>query len=249
MELIKKGDDIATIADAGLLSTFVPEIGIINAPYIFENYDEAKKIVKSQEWIALENKLLETAKIKILSYNWYQGVRNMLTTKPINGIDDLKGLKIRTIDTPVFKLTVEGMGAVPIGQPWADVYGNVQKNVIDGCEAQHPAVYNAKLYEVLKYNTKTAHIQLLTGLVTSETFFNKIPDEYKDIVLEEAFKAGEMASNKTIEDLKIYEDKMKEQGVTFKELDTAPFKKATEGVYGELKYEELREKFNKILGK
>jgi len=248
IDSIKEGKEIATIADAGVLSPFVPEIAILNAPYFFKTYDEGKKIVSSPEWKSIEDKLVSSVKMKVLSFNWYQGVRNVVTNKPINSITDLKGVKLRTIKSPVFESTLAALGAIPAGLPWADVYTKVKSKEIDGCEAQNSALYNAKLYEVLKYITKTSHIQLMTSLVTSDAWFQKVPEKYRDIVLTEAFNAGDVASKKTLEDSNGYEEKMKAAGVKINEIDTKPFEAATASVYDKLNFKQQQETFKKILG-
>jgi TRAP-type C4-dicarboxylate transport system substrate-binding protein len=141
------------------------------------------------------------------------------------------------------------MGATPTGMPWSEVYSALQTKVIDGAEAQHPAVYGARLYEVVKVVTKTEHIYLITGIVTSRTWFDKLPADQQQVLTEETFAAGKWASEKTIESLADYEKKMKEKGMMVVEIDKAPFKAATAGVYQTLGYTELRKDVDKALGK
>jgi TRAP-type C4-dicarboxylate transport system substrate-binding protein len=129
------------------------------------------------------------------------------------------------------------------------VYSALQTKVIDGAEAQHPAVYGAKLYEVVKIVTKTEHIFLITGLVASRTWFDKLPADQQKILREESFAAGKFASEKTIESLADYEKKLRERGMTVAEIDKAPFRSATAGVYQTLGYTELRNEVNRALGK
>jgi TRAP-type C4-dicarboxylate transport system substrate-binding protein len=145
--------------------------------------------------------------------------------------------------------TVRAMGATPTPLPWTEVYSALQTKVIDAAEAQHPATYGSRLYEVVKYITKTEHIYLITGLVTSRGWFDKLPADQQQIVKEEAFAAGKFASEKTIESLADYEKKMREKGVTVAEIDKTPFRKATVGVYDKLGYTELRKDVDRILGK
>ena len=75
--------------------------------------------------------------------------------------------------------------------PWAEVYSALQMQAIDAAEAQHPATYGSRLFEVVKHVTKTGHIQLITGLVGSKIWFDKLPPEQQTILKEEALKAGE----------------------------------------------------------
>ena len=141
------------------------------------------------------------------------------------------------------------MGATPTGMPWSEVYSALQTKVIDGAEAQHPAVYGARLYEVVKVITKTEHIYLITGIVTSRTWFDKLPADQQAVLLEESVAAGKWASEKTIESLADYEKKLREKGVSVVEIDKTPFRNATAGVYATLGYTDLRRDVDKVLGK
>ncbi len=239
-EQARMGANVAVITDAGRLADFVPEIGILGAPYIATNYEDARKIVLSDVFkdIAVD---LEVFDYKVLSFNWYQGARHFLTNKPVNKPADLKGLKIRTPGSAVWSDSVAAMGATPTPLSWSEVYPGIQQGVIDGAEAQNTATYGATLYEVVDYINKTGHFQLMTGLVVGNHWFSNLPEEYQEILMEEAVNAGDYASELTNELSVQYEKEMEENGVTINEVDQAPFVEAVQKVYPSLGYEELRE--------
>ncbi len=250
LEQAKVGANVAVISDSGRLAEMVPEIGILAAPYIADNYEEASKITETDLFKQWSEELANDHNLQILSFNWYQGERHLLTNKPIEKPEDLQGLQLRTPGTPVMLETISAMGASPTGMAWAEVYPGIQQGVIDGAEAQHPATYGANLHEVIKYITKTGHFQLLTGLISGADWMKNLPEEYQTIVYEEAQKAGEQASLQTVELLDDFEQKMIDAGVNVSEVDLEPFKEVTNGVYAEFEgYEELRDEINKILGK
>lgn len=247
-EQAKVGANVAVITDPARLARAVPEIGILGAPYITDNYDESRKLATSKLFQGWADKL-QSHGFRVLSFNWYQGDRHFLTNVPVKVPADLKGLRIRTPGSPIWQGTISAMGATPTALAWSEVYPGLQQKVIDGAEAQHPAVFGAHLHEVIKYITKTGHFQLMTGLVCGEKWFSTLPKEYQTILLEESVKAGDFASKKTLDGLKDYETKMKAAGVTITEVDIAPFKKATEVVYEKNKLVELRKQVNEVLGK
>ncbi|MDT8902904.1 C4-dicarboxylate TRAP transporter substrate-binding protein [Anaeroselena agilis] len=247
-EQAKVGANVAVITDPARLARAVPEIGILGAPYITDNYDESRKLATSKLFQGWADKL-QSHGFHVLSFNWYQGDRHFLTNVPVKEPADLKGLRIRTPGSPIWQGTISAMGATPTALSWSEVYPGLQQKVIDGAEAQHPAVFGAHLHEVIKYITKTGHFQLMTGLVCGEKWFSTLPKEYQAILLEEAVKAGDFASKKTLDGLKDYEAKMKAAGVTINQVDIAPFKKATEVVYEKNKLVDLRKQVNEVLGK
>jgi tripartite ATP-independent transporter DctP family solute receptor len=250
VEQAKAGANVGALADAGRLSQYVSEIGILDAPYLFDTYEEGLKIVTSDLWKSWEEELAEKAELRVLSFNWYQGARHFLTNKPVSTPEDLKGLRIRTTGSPVWQATVEAMGAKPTALAWAEIYSGLQQKVIDGAEAQHPGTYGMKLYENISHITKTNHFQLVTVLLIGEQWFKSLPAEYQDILLEESYEAGLWSSNKVIESLDSLEEKMRTEGVTITEIDLTPFKQATDKVYDQFPgFRELQAEFNNILGR
>lgn len=250
IEQAKEGANIAVVSDTGRLATMVPDMGILTAPYIVDNYEEAKKVTQSDLFKGWEKELQDKDNLDILSFDWYQGDRHFLTKKPINTPDDLQGLKIRTIDSPVATDTVKSLGASPSGEAWSEVYPAIQQGVIDGAEAQYPAIWSSKLYEVITDISKTSHFQLLTGIIVSKQWMDSLPENYQKILYDEAFKAGDEASKETEKTLSEYEEKLKDQGVKIHEVDKNLFKEKTEKVYKDIEgYEDLREQINRILGK
>ena len=249
-EQVKSGSNIAVITDAARLAEMVPAIGILGAPYVVDNFEEGRKLTTSSLFKGWTNELAAKHGLRVLSFNWYQGARHLLTNKPVKVPADLKGQRLRTPGATVWQATIKAMGASPTALAWAEVYPGIQQKVIDGAEAQYPAVYGARLYEVIKYITKTGHFQLITPLVCSESWFQKLPKNYQNILLEEALNAGDYASKITIDSLDDLEAKMKKVGVIVTEVDITPFKKACDAVYNEIEgYKVLKQQIDKMLGK
>jgi tripartite ATP-independent transporter DctP family solute receptor len=247
-EQVKAGANIAVITDAARLAESVSEIGILGAPYIVDNFEQGRKLVTSSLFTGWTDELAAKHGYRVLSFNWYQGARHFLTNKPIKVPADLTGLRIRTPGATVWQATIKAMGASPTALAWAEVYPAIQQKVIDGAEAQHPAVVGARLYEVVKYVTKTGHFQLITPLVCSESWFQRLPKEYRNILLEEALKAGDYASKLTMDGLAENEALMKANGVSISEIDITPFKKACDAVYDQIAgYRAIKSQVDKIL--
>jgi TRAP-type C4-dicarboxylate transport system substrate-binding protein len=139
------------------------------------------------------------------------------------------------------------MGATPTPLPWTEVYSALQLKAIDAAEAQLPAIWGSRLYEVAKVITKTGHINLITGLIGSRAWFDALPQELRTIVREEAIKGGDVGSQATIASLDDFEAKMKAQGVAINAVDVAPFREATRVVYDKLGYADLRTEVEKVI--
>ena len=247
LEQARAGAPVAVVVDGGRLAVFQKEFGVLGAPYLASGYEGIRKVVTSplfEEWV---KKLHDTSGHQVLSFNWWQGERHLWTTKPVTGPADLSGLRMRTPGAPVWVGTVAAMGATPTPMAFSEVYSALEQKVIDAVEAQLPAGYGAKLFEVTKYVTKTGHINLITGIVTSAPWFDSLSPELQTILREEALKAGDLASHGTEDTLAQIEKDLVAAGMTISDIDTAAFKSATAGVYDKLGYGELRDQLQTIL--
>ncbi len=248
LEQARAGAPVAVVVDGGRLAVFQNEFGILGAPYLASGYEGIRKVVTSplfDDWAA---KLKDSAGLDVLSFNWWQGERELWTQKPVLTPADLAGVRMRTPGAPVWIETVKAMGATPTPMAYADVYSALQTNVIDAVEAQLPAGYNSKLQEVTKYVTMTGHINLITGLVTSAAWVDGLPADLQTILKEESLKAGDVASHGTEDALAQIELDLKNEGVTVSEIDVTPFREATASVYDTLGYTDLRKQVDEILG-
>jgi tripartite ATP-independent transporter DctP family solute receptor len=249
LEQARAGAGVAVVVDGGRLGAYVKELGILGAPYVAKDFAELRKLVTSplfEEWVG---KLRNASGHQILAFNWFQGQRHLLTNKPVTKPADLNGLRMRTPGAPVWLETVRALGATPTPMPWTETYSALQLKAIDAVEAQHPASFGSKLYEQVKIITKTGHINLITGVVTSRIWFDKLPADLQKLLRDEALKAGDIASKGTIDSLADYEKKFKEKGVTIAEIDVTPFREATKAVYDKLGYTDLRKQVDAVLSK
>lgn len=252
IEQALEGVNVAVLTDCGRMANYVPEMGIINTAYIADSYEEMVKIIESETFNGWVEELSSKHGIEVLNFTWYDGPRHFLTNKPIYSPDDLKGLLIRTPGADVWSKSVEALGATPAAIGWTDVYNAVQTKAIDGAEGQTSASYPARLYEVLKYMSKTGHIHLINGIIVGQKWLNTLPEEYKTILKEECAKAAANASKAVMEKAEEYEAEMAKNGMTIieaDEIDIEAFKKAAEKAYEELGYVELREKIYQEIGK
>lgn len=244
-----QGVNVAVLTDGGRMGNYVKEMGIIGAPYFADNYDDVLKVTQSDIFKEWEKQLAEENDIRVLSFNWYDGARHFLTNKPAKTPADLKGLRIRTPGAPVWSESVKAMGATPVSMPWTEVYQAMQQKAIDGAEGQHTASYTSRLYEVIKYIDKTAHFQLVNGIIVGEKWFKTLPAEYQQILLDET-KAVAAENARLIEELSDeYESKMVEAGMEVVEVDIEAFKAAADEAYDVLGFRELREKIYAQIGK
>lgn len=247
LEQARAGAGVAVVVDGGRLAVYTKEFGVLGAPYLASGYDGVRKVVTSPMFETWVEKLRKAAGLQVLSFNWWQGERHLVTNVPVKVPADLAGIRMRTPGAPVWMETIRAMGATPTPMGWAEVYTAMQQKVIDALEAQSPAVYNSKLFEVANYLTKTGHINLITGVVTSAAWFDGLPADLQKIVREEALTAGDQASRATEASLRDYEKQMADKGMVVTDIDVTPFREATKSVYDTLGYGELHAELDRFL--
>jgi tripartite ATP-independent transporter DctP family solute receptor len=248
LEQAKGGANVGIVIDTGMLADYVPDMAIFTAPYIFNNFDEARKFIDTDLFKAWDEELT-TFGLRDLGCNWYQGARNFYTAKEVKTPADLAGLRVRTMGSEVAQESMKAFGAVPTAMAWSEVYSGLQSNALDCTEAQTSAAYGVSLFEVTKYGTFTEHFQLLTALVISEEWYQTLPDEYKEILTQCAIDAGDAAAQATIEKESEYIADMESKGMTFSTVDKAPFIEASEAVYEKMGWTELKKEIDASLGK
>lgn len=247
LEQAMAGAGIAVLVDGGRLSVYAHEMGILGAPYLVNNLAELQHLVGSHLFQQWNGNLQQNAGLRVLAFNWWQGARHLLTQQAVAQPQDLAGLRLRTISAPVWISTIEAMGATPTPLSWSEVYSALQQRVIDAGEAQLAAVWGARLYEVISHVTKTGHIQLISGLVTSDDWFNRLTVAEQDVILHAASAAGKYATSLVLTAENDIEAKLTAAGVSISNPPVEPFMQATESVYQALGYSELRQQVRTLL--
>lgn len=242
------GAGVGVITDPGRLSNYVYDIGVLQAPYIAESYDEALKLFETETYKKMESEV-ENSGFQILSFNYYQGERELFTKNPVKGPEDLKGQRIRSSGSQVVTSTLEAMGANTSVLAWSEAYQALQQQVIEGVEVHLSAAVGSSMQEVTKYLAFTGHQQLLTGLVISQSWYSKLPEEYKTILKEASYEAGKTASENVIAKNDEYLKTLTDGGIEVVECDKEAFKTACDKVYDELKYTEVKAAIDAELGR
>jgi tripartite ATP-independent transporter DctP family solute receptor len=251
IEQLRQGANVGQNTDSARLGNYVPEIAIMNGPYFVDNYQDVFKLGALPSIKSWKLRLENNYGIKILSFNWVQGFRHMITNKPIRRPEDLNGLRIRTPGAPIWQESIRSIGATPVAMAFGEIYAAMQQKVIDGLDNVYNATYAGRLYEVAKYVSETKHILLINFEIVGAKFFNSLPADYQKILVEENEKAA-IETSRLVMDKYSAESKQKliDKGMTIvTDLDMNAFKKAGEKAYEVLKITDARKQVYKELGK
>lgn len=234
LEQARMGANIGHNTDFARLGNYVAELSCFNGPYMLESIDEVKAVKELpifQEW---EKRLADEFGIKILSFAYVQGYRNVICNQPVHNPEELGGMKLRTAGAPIWQESIRAIGATPVSLARSEIYSAAQTKAIDGLEDVYTAYANAQLDEVLKVVSETHHIYLINVSVCSAAWFDSLPEEYQKILVEEADNAGYAVSQSIQDNADAVRAQLIESGVTvipFEEIDIEAFKAAGEKAY------------------
>lgn len=231
MDQLLAGDTVVCIGNGPFYADRgAADLGIMNAPYLFEDWEQLDKLVES-DWYADQMTQLEGAGIKILASNWRYGVRHTLTTKPVTSVDDIKGMKIRTQSTTIHVKGFECLGATPTPMALSDVYTSLQQGTIDGLENPLSVLYSGAYQEVAKNLMLDGHIRDLSSICISNDFFSSLTEEQQGWLIQSCEEAGEYQNELAeVADEEALQ-KLQDAGVTVNEVDVDSFKAAAESFY------------------
>ncbi|MEO8312181.1 MAG: C4-dicarboxylate TRAP transporter substrate-binding protein [Caldimonas sp.] len=230
-EMIRQGANVMNITDPGYLSDFVPDVGVLNGPYLIKTPQDYEKLLASNWFKGIETKL-EAAGFKLIMANGFFGQRELIADKPVRKPEDMAGMTVRVPPNTMWIETFKAMGARPTTVQWSEVYNALQQNVVQGAEAPLGSLWGSKLQETRKYISMTGHFTAFVMWPINTAFFNKLPKDVQQVLLEEGRKAGAEMTRLTLASQDDYMAKFKAAGVTFvTDVDVPAFQKATASVY------------------
>nr|WP_321457938.1 TRAP transporter substrate-binding protein [uncultured Cohaesibacter sp.] len=181
---------------AGVLGNFERSIQLLELPYLFRSQDEFNTVIHGEIGDEIAQNVLDQANIRILNW-WDRGPREVTSNKPINGLDDLQGLKIRVPEIPAMVKTWREIGANPTPMAWSEVYTGLEQNVIEAQENPIPFIYGGRINEVQKYIAFTDHKYEYVTIAMSNVRWQQLTPEQQKIVTDAAAAATE-AENKAV---------------------------------------------------
>ena len=184
------GEPYVTLCDGSFYADYgVPDFSITYAPYLFDSWDQCWTLIES-DWYKEQCDKLEEKGLKLICSNWIYGMRHTLTSKKVECLADLKGLKIRVPNNRIQAESFNVLGATATGMDLGDVYQALQTGTIDGAENTLSTLYGRKLHEVARYLFMDGHVMNFTTWVCSADWFNSLTQEQQDLLTETGKEAG-----------------------------------------------------------
>lgn len=232
VEALTLGTLESTALSTGVITNFVPEIGVLDIPFIFRDKDHARNVMNGEVGDELADKL-EEHNLKILA--WAEnGLRHVTNNEgPITTPEDLEGLKIRTMEVPIHLEAFTEFGANPTPMAWGEVFVSLQQGVIDAQENPIAIMYSSKLNEVQDYASLTGHVYSPIAFMMRADLFDSLSEEQQQIVLDAAESAQQANYTFMDEEEPKQMQELEELGMEFNEVDKEAFVEAVQPVVEE----------------
>jgi tripartite ATP-independent transporter DctP family solute receptor len=239
VEGLQLGTVDMTIVSTGPLGGFVPEVGVVDLPFLFTSSEHAYKVLDGPIGQGILKKF-EARNMIGLSF-MENGWRNISTSKKkVMKPEDLKGMKIRTMENKVHIAAFQAMGAAPLPMVWGEVYTSLQQGVIDGQENPPVILATNALWEVQKYYALTKHFYTPQVFLLSKKTYKGLPANLRKVIKNAAMEVTvfqrDLSQKQTQNDINL----LKQKGMDVYEVDRKVFQESTKSVY---------KKFENVFGK
>ncbi|BDU52333.1 TRAP transporter substrate-binding protein [Limnohabitans sp. INBF002] len=222
--------DLANVS-TGPLGNFVPEVKVVDIPFLFRDYDHARKVMDGPIGQDLLKKMTSKG---VVGLAWTEnGFRHMTNSKrAIYTPDDAKGLKMRTMENKVHMDGYKTFGILPTPMAWPEVFGALQQGTVDGQENPIPVILSGKLWQVQKHFSLTNHVYSPAALIISPAIWQKLSDTDKAVFVDAAKKASVIQRKKVNDDESNGITQMEKEGMqVVKKVDGDAFRKAVTPAY------------------
>ncbi|WP_353312828.1 TRAP transporter substrate-binding protein [Candidatus Albibeggiatoa sp. nov. NOAA] len=177
MEALLLGDVQMAAPSLAKFGKYTKKLQVFDLPFLFNDLKAIEKFQLDETGRDLLGSMSDTG-YRGLAY-WHNGLKQMSANKPLRNPEDAKGLKFRIQQSDVLQVQFEQVEASPQKLAFAEVYNALQTGVVDGAENPWANIYSKKFHEVQKYFSETNHGYLGYMLVTSDSFWNSLPEDIR----------------------------------------------------------------------
>ncbi|TSB47822.1 TRAP transporter substrate-binding protein [Alkalicoccobacillus porphyridii] len=246
LQSIATGGVDMTVVSPGFMTQVLREVDLFSMPYLFSSYDHWLRVVDGDVGNEMSAMVEEDTNLQVLGY-WSAGVRQYYGLQPVNEVDDLRNVSIRTQDSPGIQDSWSALGAIPTSVAWDEMYQALQNRVVDASENDFTNIYQSSHHEVTPYLSLTDHDFTTRFFLTSDVVMERFNEEEQLAIQRAAEVATEAAREADLELAETSIERLEEEGAIVNEVDIEPFIEQTEPVRERMADElEAREIFEAI---
>lgn len=171
-------------------SALHPAMAMLETPMLYDSYDHARRAMEGETFKLINEGFTEKSGLRTLNA-FPLGFRHFYTKKPLNSVNDVKGLRMRVPNIPLYTNFAKECGISGQPMPFAEVTGALDQGVIDGGDSPLSDIVALKMYEITPQITLTGHILVIHSLYINEKFYQSLPEQDKKWIDEAAKRSAD----------------------------------------------------------
>lgn len=223
MEQARFGAPIISISAYSNFLDSVPDLAVLDAPYLSEDFESKLKVFDS-EWFSEQMAKVNGSGYHIVIPNAVYGARHLLSNEPVSNPADLDGMRIRVQNSQMYVEAIRAMGATPTPMSLGDVYPALAQGIVDGVENPAAVLYGGKFHEVVKHLSLTSHMHTVAPFVTGKSFWDQLSEEQQQILTDTGQQMAEHLSELVANNSEQALEHLRSEGVEIHDVDITPFR-------------------------
>lgn len=230
IEGMQLGTTDMAVVSTGPLSGFSSAFLVLDLPFIFNSYESAYRVLDGEIGQGMLESLTENQMIGIAF--WENGFRNVTSKMEVRLPEDVKGIKIRTMEAEVHMATFNSLGAIATPMAWGEVYTALQQGTIDAQENPLANIYLNKMHEVNPYINMTGHFYAPAPVLMSKKTYDSLPPEQQQIIVDAVKECVDYERQCIHDGEEEYMQALKDEGAyVIEDIDKAVWRAACQPVY------------------
>src|SRR4051812_36722375 len=220
------------VSGTAIWGSVAPRVQVFDFPFLWRDWNHVHAVVDGRVGREAADYLERTVRMRPLAWGDSFGFRQVVTrSRDVTDASQLAGLKIRTIQSPIYVKAVELMGASPTPMAFGEVYTSVQTGVIDGYEHDASTTLQQRFFEVAHYMARTRHIAGVIGLYASTATLSRLPQDVCDLLQTAAAQASAAQRVMGSDEDVAATEALRTRGMTIRDVDPRPLRPAAERLW------------------
>ncbi len=224
LELVKSGTLEAFRGSISWLAQFDTGFSLIDFPFLAQSPQQVKIIANSSVMQELNNELAARHGIRFVTAGWIRLPRQILVSKPVATVGDIKGVKLRVPEAYSYIQSFRALGVSPTPVSFNETYLALKQGVVEGAENHVESLYTMKWHEVVKHLVVIDHSYDITGFIVNDVWWQKLSEVQRSMIVETFDTIDEWFEQENAQLQQKYIDLMVAEGVVVHHVDKASFR-------------------------
>jgi tripartite ATP-independent transporter DctP family solute receptor len=220
------------VSGTAIWGSVAPKVQVFDFPFLWRDWEHVHRVLDGGVGREAADYLEATVRMRPFAWGDSFGFRQVITrSRDITEPGQLAGLKIRTIQSPIYVKAVELMGASPTPMAFGEVYTSLQTGVIDGYEHDASTTLQQRFYEIAHFMARTRHIAGVLGLYASNASMNRIPPDIREILIRAAGAAAAEQRAMGAREDETATAELATRGMLIRDIDAGAFRTNARGLW------------------